>query len=78
MDSSPASDRRLVGNVLASLKVSALLIFIALGLSIGEGSSANLQQAAGQGFRRAWLFALIPVMFTYSGWNAAVHRGGNP
>jgi basic amino acid/polyamine antiporter, APA family len=64
---------RLVGNVLASLKVSALLIFIALGLSIGEGSSANLQQAAGQVSGGAWLFALIPVMFTYSGWNAAAY-----
>ncbi len=62
---------RVVGNVLASLKVSALLIFIALGFSIGAGSSANLQQAAGGVPPGAWLLALIPVMFTYSGWNAA-------
>jgi basic amino acid/polyamine antiporter, APA family len=62
---------RFVGNVLASLKVSALLIFIALGLSIGAGSSANLQQSAGAVPAAAWLLALIPVMFTYSGWNAA-------
>jgi basic amino acid/polyamine antiporter, APA family len=64
---------RLVGNVLAALKVSALLIFIALGLSIGDGSAANLQQAAGSVSGQAWLFALIPVMFTYSGWNAAAY-----
>jgi basic amino acid/polyamine antiporter, APA family len=63
---------RLVGNVLASLKVSALLIFIGLGLSIGTGSSANLQQASGVP-ATAWLLALIPVMFTYSGWNAAAY-----
>ena len=62
---------RFVGNVLASLKVSALLIFIALGLSIGAGSSSNLQQSAGAVPAAAWLLALIPVMFTYSGWNAA-------
>jgi APA family basic amino acid/polyamine antiporter len=62
---------RLVGNILASLKVTALLIFIALGLSIGEGSAANLQQAAGGVSGTTWLMALIPVMFTYSGWNAA-------
>ena len=62
---------RVVGNVLAALKVSALLIFIALGLSIGEGSVGNLQQSAGAVPPAAWLLALIPVMFTYSGWNAA-------
>ena len=62
---------RFVGNLLAGLKVSALLIFIALGLTIGVGSSANLQQAAGSVPPAAWLLALIPVMFTYSGWNAA-------
>jgi basic amino acid/polyamine antiporter, APA family len=64
---------RLVGNVLAALKVSALLIFIALGLSIGAGSSANFQQSAGSVGGAAWLLALIPVMFTYSGWNAAAY-----
>jgi APA family basic amino acid/polyamine antiporter len=64
---------RLVGNILASLKVSALLIFIAVGLSIGAGSAANLQQSAGLVPPAAWLLALIPVMFTYSGWNAAAY-----
>jgi basic amino acid/polyamine antiporter, APA family len=62
---------RLVGNILAALKVSALLIFIALGFSIGAGSTANLQQDAGSWTGAGWLLALIPVMFTYSGWNAA-------
>jgi len=64
---------RLVGNVLAALKVSALLIFIALGLSIGDGSAGNFQQGAGAVGGAAWLLALIPVMFTYSGWNAAAY-----
>jgi APA family basic amino acid/polyamine antiporter len=64
---------RFVGNVLAALKVSALLIFIALGLSVGAGSSANLQQGAAGVPTAAWLLALIPVMFTYSGWNAAAY-----
>jgi APA family basic amino acid/polyamine antiporter len=62
---------RIVTNVLATLKVSALIIFIALGFSIGAGSSANLQQVAGPVAPTSWLLALIPVMFTYSGWNAA-------
>lgn len=64
---------RVVGNVLATLKVTALLVFIAVGFSIGAGSSANLQQAAGPVAPAGWLFALIPVMFTYSGWNAAAY-----
>ena len=64
---------RIVGNILAALKVSALLIFIALGLTIGQGSAANLGHAAGAVGGSAWLLALIPVMFTYSGWNAAAY-----
>jgi APA family basic amino acid/polyamine antiporter len=62
---------RVVGNVLAALKVSALLLFIALGFSIGSGSMANLSTSARAAVPTSWLLALIPVMFTYSGWNAA-------
>jgi APA family basic amino acid/polyamine antiporter len=66
---------RLVGNILASLKVLALLMFIAAGLGIGQGSVANLQQssAAGGTLVAGWLLALIAVMFTYSGWNASAY-----
>lgn len=64
---------RLLQNILAVLKVSALLLFIALGFSFGTGSGANLSQAAGTVAPGNWLFALIPVMFTYSGWNAAAY-----
>jgi basic amino acid/polyamine antiporter, APA family len=64
---------RLVMNVLAGLKVSALLIFIALGLTLGAGSASNLVQSAGPAAGGAWLLALIPVMFTYAGWNAAAY-----
>src|SRR4029077_19044153 len=48
-------------------------VFIVLGFAIGRGDGAHLV-AAGRG---AWtpgvLMALIPIMFTYSGWNAAVY-----
>jgi APA family basic amino acid/polyamine antiporter len=64
---------RLMQNILAVLKVSALLMFIALGFSFGAGAGANLSQAAGTVAPGNWLFALIPVMFTYSGWNAAAY-----
>jgi APA family basic amino acid/polyamine antiporter len=62
---------RITGNVLAALKVSALLMFIALGFSIGSGTPAHLTASAGPVLWSSWLLALIPVMFTYSGWNAA-------
>jgi APA family basic amino acid/polyamine antiporter len=62
---------RAVMNVLATLKVLALLVFIAAGFAVGIGSTANLQQAAAPVSPTNWLLALVPVMFTYSGWNAA-------
>jgi len=62
---------RIVGNVLAALKVSALVAFIAVGLTFGAGSAANLKAVAGEVDPASWLLALVPVMFTYAGWNAA-------
>jgi basic amino acid/polyamine antiporter, APA family len=64
---------RAVMNVLATLKITALLVFIALGFSIGAGTGTNLQQVAGPISATNWLLALVPVMFTYSGWNAAAY-----
>ena len=64
---------RVVMNALATLKVLALLVFIAAGFAVGVGSAANLQQAAASISATNWLLALIPVMFTYSGWNAAAY-----
>ncbi len=63
---------RLVGNVLAILKVSAFVLFIALGFTLGGGSVANATET-GDWTPAGWLLALIPVMFTYSGWNAAAY-----
>lgn len=62
-----------VTNVLATFKVTALLIFIALGVSLGAGSSANLGQTAGAVTITSYLSSLVLVMFTYSGWNAAAY-----
>jgi APA family basic amino acid/polyamine antiporter len=70
---------RLVQNALAGAKVSALVIFLVLGFAIGHpgaaaGASAAVPEAASNGFTIAGvLLALIPVMFTYSGWNAAAY-----
>ncbi len=64
---------RFVSNLLAVLKVGALLLFIVLGLAFGTGTAANLGVSAGPVMPGSWLFALIPVMFTFSGWNAAAY-----
>ena len=65
---------RLVHNLLAGLKVSTLCVFIALGLALGAGSLGNLSgsHAVSQPLT-GWMHALIPIMFTYSGWNAAAY-----
>jgi basic amino acid/polyamine antiporter, APA family len=63
---------RVVGNLLASLKVTAFALFIAVGFAWGSGTLAHLSQRAPVG-AGSWLLALIPVMFTYSGWNAAAY-----
>jgi APA family basic amino acid/polyamine antiporter len=64
---------RAVTNVLATGKVLAFLIFVALGLTIGAGSSDNLTGSAGTVTATSYLGALVLVMFTYSGWNAAAY-----
>jgi basic amino acid/polyamine antiporter, APA family len=63
---------RLVQNLLTALKVTGLLAFIALGFSLGRGETAQI--AAGPGASASGvLMALVPIMFCYSGWNAAVY-----
>jgi len=63
---------RVVQNVLAGTKVAALVIFVALGFAIGRGTPTPLVSSATTGIT-PMLLALIPVMFTYSGWNAAAY-----
>ena len=62
---------RFVSNLLATLKVSAFVLFIAFGFSFGSGQSQNLTQAAAPVSAAGWFLALLAVGFTYSGWNAA-------
>jgi len=68
------SNGRVVHNLLASAKVSLLLVFIAIGLGWGAGSFANIgvtHEVASP--LTGWMGALVPVMFAYSGWNAAAY-----
>jgi APA family basic amino acid/polyamine antiporter len=64
---------RLASNFLTTLKITAFVVFIAFGLTASAGESSNLTQSAGSVTATGWIFALIPVMFTYSGWNAAAY-----
>jgi basic amino acid/polyamine antiporter, APA family len=62
---------RAASNVLTTLKIAAFVVFIIFGLTAGTGSPSNLTGAVGPVTATGWMFAMIPVMFTYSGWNAA-------
>jgi APA family basic amino acid/polyamine antiporter len=63
---------RLVQNSLAAIKVTAIVVLIALGFAAGHGDAGHLA-AGGPVIPVSWLLALVPVMFSYSGWNAAVY-----
>ena len=64
---------RVVQNILAGLKVLVLVLLVAFGFMIGQGTTENFSETAGSVTVSAWTLALIPVMFSYSGWNAAAY-----
>jgi basic amino acid/polyamine antiporter, APA family len=63
---------RLVQNALAGAKVAAILTFLALGFGAGDGNWSQVT-SGGTATTAGVLLALVPVMFTYSGWNAAAY-----
>ncbi len=63
---------RVVQNSLAAMKIVILVLFVILGFGLGKGSVDHLASGGPVAFD-AWLIALIPVMFSYSGWNAAAY-----
>jgi basic amino acid/polyamine antiporter, APA family len=61
-----------VQNILAAVKTLALVFFVALGFSLGTGDAG--QVLAGESAPvGGMMLALIPIMFSYSGWNAAAY-----
>ncbi|BCS35208.1 amino acid transporter [Luteitalea sp. TBR-22] len=65
---------RVVQNALALVKVMALVVFVAAGLSFGQGTTAHfIASPTATWTVSGLLLALIPVMFSYSGWNAAAY-----
>jgi APA family basic amino acid/polyamine antiporter len=63
---------RVVQNGLTAVKVAALVAFIALGFGIGRGEVSQLAAPGAVGLA-PMLLSLIPIMFTYSGWNAGAY-----
>ncbi len=61
---------RLLQNSLAVVKVSALVLFLLVGFAVGNGRVSHLAES-GHADAPGMMLALIPVMFAYSGWNAA-------
>jgi APA family basic amino acid/polyamine antiporter len=63
---------RVVQNTLAALKAGGIVLIVALGFALGHGDSGHFVEA-GSVAAVPLLLALVPVMFTYSGWNAAAY-----
>ncbi len=58
---------------LALLVLGIIAVLVIAGFAVGHGSWGNLHGSRAAVNPRLWLLALIPVMFTYSGWNAAAY-----
>jgi len=64
---------RVLQNSLTTLKVGALLAFAAIGLLVTRVSGQPAFTSEAPVRASSWLLALVPIMFSYSGWNAAVY-----
>lgn len=64
---------RIVQNLLAGAKVAVLAALVALGFALGDGSAAHFAAPGGPVTPALWLLALVPIMFSYAGWNAAAY-----
>jgi APA family basic amino acid/polyamine antiporter len=63
----------LIQNALTFAKVGALLVFVVVGFLVARAAEPAAPVAAAPIAWQTWLLALVPVMFSYSGWNAAVY-----
>ena len=63
---------RLLQNSLTTITVVGLAAFVVAGLIV-SGSPQAAVAATAPAPVSAWLIALVPVMFSYTGWNAAVY-----
>jgi APA family basic amino acid/polyamine antiporter len=64
---------RVVQNLLTMLKIAALVGGVAIGFLVAGLGEGHPMPATAPVRLTGWLMALVPVMFSYSGWNAAVY-----
>jgi APA family basic amino acid/polyamine antiporter len=64
---------KIVQNTLALLIAIMILTFVICGFAFGHGSWTHFRPSPLHFGAMNWMLALIPVMFTYSGWNAAAY-----
>jgi APA family basic amino acid/polyamine antiporter len=62
----------MVQNALTTITVGALASFVVAGLIVSPSPQA-VTLVSHRAPATAWLIALVPVMFSYTGWNAAVY-----
>ena len=67
-----------VQNVLTLFKIGIIVVFVAAGLFLGNGSMSNFSEGPDMRsvFQDKFAVSLIFVTFAYSGWNAAAYLGG--
>jgi APA family basic amino acid/polyamine antiporter len=67
-------------NAITFLKVLAIVGFAAAGVFFGHGQFSNIaplwEGSQTMGIGAGLAMSLIPIMYTYSGWNATVYVGG--
>ncbi len=64
---------KITQNALATVLVGMVAVFVGRGFATGNGSWSHFHSNGAHLGTMNWLLALIPVMFTYSGWNAAAY-----
>src|SRR5271165_557890 len=64
---------KITQNVLALVLVGMIMGFVTRGFATEHGSWSHFHSSGLRFGPMNWLLALIPVMFTYSGWNAAAY-----
>ena len=64
---------KITQNALAFLILGIVVVFCVAGFAAGTGSWSHFRGVDVPVRPTNWLLALIPIMFTYSGWNAAAY-----
>jgi len=64
---------KIAQSALAGVIVVFMIGFCVLGFAVGNGSFSHFRSAQTPMHPMSWLLAFIPIMFSYSGWNAAAY-----